>query len=73
MAKATVEQVKQMAELACFYVTPQGLWLRMQFCEEDYFQALDENSGEEYDIEYQYVSEDEDPHFEALVTMPIPT
>ena len=30
----TVEQIKSMAENACFYVTPEGLWLRIIYCAE---------------------------------------
>ena len=72
MTKVTAEQVKKMADLACFYVTPQGLWLRMQFCEAEYFNAVDEDSGEEYDIEYADVAEEENPHFEELTRVEIP-
>ena len=69
MAKWTKEQIAQAAEEACFYVTPEGLWLRMQYTsiDEGYFYALDEDSGEEYRIEFDDMLEVEDPHFEHLV------
>lgn len=71
----TVDQVANMAEGACFYVTPDGLWLRMLYCEmnEGYFQALDEESYEEYRIEFEDVAQEEEkPHFEKLIRMKVP-
>jgi hypothetical protein len=64
-----IDRIADAAEGACFYVTPAGLWLRMDFCEMDegYFQAHDEDSGEEYRITFEEVAQEEDPHFEHLV------
>lgn len=67
--KYTVDQIADAAEGACFYVTPEGLWLRVQYCEMDegYFSALDEDSGEEYNFYFQeMVDEGEDPEFHHL-------
>ena len=65
--KYTVDQIADAAEKACFYVTTAGLWLRMDFCDMDegYFQAHDEESFEEYRIEFEELV-DEDVHFEQL-------
>lgn len=68
--KYTVDQIADAAEGACFYVTPDGQWLRVLYCEMDegYFQALDEDSGEEYNFYFQeMVNEGEDPEFHHLV------
>ena len=65
----TVDQIADAAEGACFYVTPKGQWLRVQYCDMDegYFQVLDEDSGEEYNFYFQeMVDKGEDPHFEHL-------
>lgn len=72
MAKYTTEQIGKAAELACFYVTPSGLWLRMDYTmpEEGTFGCHDENSGEEYVIEFGELVDD-DVRFEQLVTMTI--
>ena len=72
MPKYTVDQIANAAELACFYVTPEGLWLRMQYCDmsEGAFSALDEDSGEEYVIEFTDLV-DEDVNFHELTKMTI--
>ena len=69
-AKYTVDQIANAAEKACFYVTPEGLWLRVQYCDMDegYLQGLDEDSGEEYRIEFDDLVS-EDVHFEQLTKM----
>lgn len=68
----TVDQIADAAEKACFYVTPGGLWLRMDFCDMDsgYFQAHDEDSGEEYRIEFSELVYD-DVEFHKLEKMKI--
>lgn len=47
-------RIKGMAEQAAFFVES-GKCLRMDFCEEHFFQCHDEKSGEEYSIEYTEV------------------
>ena len=53
--------IKARSERACFYVEGKGLltgrelWLRIQYTAEDGFQALDENTGEEYYILFDSV------------------
>lgn len=61
------EKIRIAAEQACFYVTPLGTWLRMQWCEVDTgkFCAMDEDSGEEYVFSFNEITED-NPHFEKL-------
>lgn len=46
--------IKDMAEQAAFFVED-GKYLRMDFCEEHFFQCHDEETGEEYLIEYTEV------------------
>lgn len=72
MAKYTPEQIGKAAELACFYVTPSGLWLRMDYImiEGGKFGCHDEVSGEEYVIEFDELVDD-DVHFEQLVKIVI--
>jgi len=70
----TEDKIADAAEQACFYVTPQGLWLRMQYCDMDEgsFCALDEDSGEEYKITFAEMVEDQEtPEFHELVKMEI--
>ena len=70
--KYTAKQIHDAAELAAFYVTPGGLWLRMMYTNDDNFCALDEDSGEEYDFYFdEMVEEEEDPVFHELVRMTI--
>jgi hypothetical protein len=67
--KYTVNQIANAAEGACFYVTPQGEWLRMQYCDMDEgaFCALDEDTGEDYTFYFDdLVEAEEDAHFEHL-------
>lgn len=68
----TVDQIADAAEMACFYVTPGGLWLRIDFCDMDegYFQAHDEESFEEYRIEFSELVND-DVEFHQLEKMTI--
>jgi hypothetical protein len=65
------DQIADMAEGACFYVTPEGLWLRMDFCdmEEGYFQCHDEESFEEYRVEFDEVTLEGRECFHKLVKM----
>ena len=69
MAKYTVDQIADAAEGACFYVTPEGLWLRVEYCDMDegYLMGLDEDSGEEYRITFEDLADEEEPHFEHIV------
>ena len=62
----TIQQIKAAAELSCFYVTPEGLWLRMQATDGEQIYAYDEDRGEEYVIPYSEITE-EIPHFEMLM------
>ena len=68
MAKYTAEQIGKVAEQACFYVTPQDQWLRMQWTDldEGNFCATDEDSGEDYIITFAELEGDYAPHFEEL-------
>ena len=72
MAWYTPEQIGKAAELACFYVTPAGLWRRMDYTqlEEGTFGCHDEDSGEEYVIEFDELVND-DVHFEQLTKIVI--
>jgi hypothetical protein len=67
MRKHTVKSIKAMAEQACFYVDPQGDWLRVYHCDDTYIYASNEENGEDYRIEYAEVAEQDNPHFEKLV------
>lgn len=68
MAKYTEDQIANTAELSTFYVTPDGLWLRIEYCDMDegYFQCIDESSFEEYRFNFAEIAEDEDPEFHQL-------
>lgn len=57
--------IKQKAEASCFYVE-NGLQLRIDGYAEDYFCCYDEETGEEYQIEYNDVVEDETTYFLKL-------
>lgn len=72
MPRYTEDQIADAAEKACFYVTPDGLWLRMQYTstDEGYFAAIDEDSGEEYRFDFVDLVYDE-PEFHKLVKMTI--
>lgn len=63
----TPTQIGEAAELSIFYVTPDGTWLRINWTdtETQKFSAFDEESYEEYEIEFSSVTE-ENPHFEML-------
>jgi hypothetical protein len=67
MRKHTVKSIKAMADRACFYVDPTGTWLRVFTCDETFFYATNEDTGEDYRIEYSEVAEQDNPHFEKLV------
>lgn len=67
--KYTIDQIATAAKGACFYVTPEGLWLRMQYCDMDEgtFMATDEDSGEDYSIDFEaIVAAGEEPEFHHL-------
>lgn len=65
----TAEQIAQAAQDSTFYVTSDGNWLRIEHTdsEEGYFQALDEDSFEEYTIYFADLAEEHDPEFHRLV------
>jgi hypothetical protein len=65
MSKYNVKQICVAAVAACFYVTPDGQWLRMQFVEARRFCAMDEISGEEYYFHFKDML-DEDVDFRML-------
>ncbi len=68
--KYTVDQIADAAKGACFYVTPNGLWLRMQWTDTDdgTFTAMDEDRGEDYKFNFEEMIEaGEDPVFHHLV------
>jgi hypothetical protein len=71
MPKYTAEQIGKAAEQACFYVTPAGTWLRMQWTDMDEgtFMATDEDSGEDFTFTFAELEGDEAPHFEELTRM----
>ena len=73
MAKYTIKQVGEMAAKACFYVTPEGQYLRMQWTDmaEALFCATDEDSGEDFLVTFEEVVEEDNPHFEQLTRMEI--
>lgn len=68
----TIEQIASAAKEACFYVTPDNQWLRMQYCDsnEGYFVAMDEESGEDYRFYYSELVNDT-PEFHKLTKMAI--
>ncbi|NCQ51738.1 hypothetical protein GW796_07570 [archaeon] len=71
MSKPTIEQIAKMAELACFYIDPQGLWLRIDSCEleDGYFNCHNEDSGEEYEIPFDEITLEGQESFQELVKM----
>lgn len=73
MPKYTEDQIADVAEKACFYVTPAGTWLRMQWCdmEDGKFMATDEDTGEDYELTFEDVANEDEPHFEQLTRMEI--
>lgn len=73
MSNPTVEQIKAMAMKATFYSAVDGLMYRMNFCEDDYFVYEDEDTGEEYEIEYSDVTFKGFESFYTLVQMDVPT
>ena len=68
MAKYTKEAIAAVAKNACFYVTPDDRWLRMQWCDEDAgkFCAADEDSGEDYIFKFEDMCEIDDPQFHEI-------
>jgi hypothetical protein len=54
----TEDQIADMALKACFYVTPEDQWLRIDYCDmsEGYFQCHDEESFEEYRVDFAEVT-----------------
>ena len=74
MTKPTVDQIADMAEGACFYVTPEGQWLRMQYCDMDEgtFTAMDEESGEDYCITFDEITLEGLEAFHKIVKMTVP-
>jgi len=75
VAKPTIDEIAKMAEQACFYVDSAGLWLRMDYCDMDEgtFQCHNEESGEEYNINFSEITLEGDECFHELTKMAIPT
>lgn len=73
MAKYTAEQIGKAAKRACFYITPGGKWLRIQYCDmpEGKFMATDEDTGADTEFTFADVATEDDPHFEQLTRMVI--
>lgn len=73
-SKYTEDQIADLAERATFYVTPTGQWLRIDYCDMDegYFLAHDEESHEEYRIDFMDVTFEEQERFHALAEIPLP-
>jgi hypothetical protein len=55
----TIDEIADIAELSCFYVMPDGLWLRIDYTnlDEGYIGCHDEDSGEEYAIDFDEIKE----------------
>lgn len=71
----TVAEVATLAKGAAFYVTPEGMWLRMNYVmdSEGYFCATEEDSGNEYTITFATVAATDDVYFAKVVRMELPT
>lgn len=67
-------QIADMAEKACFYVTPEGQWLRMDYSdmESGFFVCHDEETFMEYSINFDDVKLEGEESFHELVKMSIP-
>jgi hypothetical protein len=50
-----VKKIKAMAEQAAFFSNGDEAWFRMQFCHEESFNVLDEDTGDEHEIQYNEV------------------
>lgn len=72
MAKYTVAQIAAAAQRACFYVTPDGEWLHMQYTDvyAGTFTASDEESDEDYVFAFDEMV-DEDIHFKEITRIVI--
>ena len=64
MAKPTIEQVKEAAKRACFYVDADGEYYRMNYCDDDFFSVTNEDTGDFHTISYEDAA---NGHFEELV------
>ena len=64
----TKDQIGSAVEQACFYVTPMGTWLRIQWVsvEGKKFCVENEDTGDEFVYAFSEINE-ENPHFEKLV------
>ena len=71
----TVDQIACAAELATYYVRPDGMWLCILYVEpgENYLQSLDEDRGDEYAVTFEEIAAQADPHFEQLQRVSIDT
>jgi len=71
--KYTEDQIADTAKKACFYVTPAGMWLRIQWCdmEEGKFTATNEDTSKDYELTFAEVAEQDEPHFVELTRMEI--
>lgn len=67
----TIDQVAYMAEHACYYVTPEGQWLKVEYADREagYFIGLDECMGQDYNIEMSEVTLEGKEAFHELVLM----
>lgn len=68
----TEDQIARLAQRACFYVTTEGEWLRMQYTDldEGYFMAMDEVTNVEYRFDFVDLVYGE-PEFHELTKMTI--
>ena len=64
-------QVKAMAKDACMFVND-GVWLRMQYCDDGTFTAANEDTGEDYVFGYDEVDMTK-CEFHKLAKMEVPT
>jgi hypothetical protein len=74
MSKPTIDQIADMAERACFYVDPQGKWLRVDYCdmENGHFACNDESTGEEYAVDFDEITLEDRECFYQLTKMEVP-
>jgi hypothetical protein len=72
MTKLTVDQIADMAKQSAFYVTSNGMWLRIQYCDMDegHFSGLEEDSGEEYNVPFDEITLTDGERFMMVVETP---
>lgn len=71
----TQDQIRAMAQKACFYVDPEGMWLRIQFVDDDEkgFWAFDEDQEQEWFVDFSHITLGGQERFFQLMEMPVPT